>query len=95
MAVLLRIHFGHATQAEFNELDDRVGEAMDRAGGPPAGLLAHVVYPDADGFVLADVWRSEAEGRDFLDQALRPVAGELGLSPGEAEALPVWSFARP
>jgi hypothetical protein len=95
MAVLLELSIEAATQDQFNELDDRVGEAMKQAGGPPAGLLSHVVYPAGDGFVVADVWRSEAEGRAYVADVLAPLAGQLGLTPNEPRALAVWSFARP
>ena len=72
-------------------LDDRVGDAMMSAGGPPAGLLSHVVYPGD----VAGVWRTESEGRGYLDEVLRPLVTEVGLTPRETECLPAWSFARP
>lgn len=95
MAVLLELSVTAATQELFNQLDDRVGEAMMQAGGPPAGLLAHVVYPVDDGFVVADVWRTEAEGQAYLSEVLRRLVDEEGLSVREVRARPVWSFARP
>jgi hypothetical protein len=95
MAVVLRLTVSPATQAQFNVLDDRVGEAMDAAGGPPDGLMAHVVYPEGEGFVVAGVWRSEADGRDYVDGTLVGMVADLGLSPGKIDVVPVWSFARP
>jgi hypothetical protein len=95
MAVVLNLNVFPATQEQFNVLDDRVGEAMMSAGGPPAGLLSHVVYPGDDGFVVSGVWRTETEGRDYVDEVLRPMVKEVGLTPGETECLPAWSFARP
>lgn len=95
MAVLLEFNVGVATQDQFNELDDRVGEAMMQAGGPPPGLLSHVVYPAGDGFIVAEVWRTEPEGRSYVTEVLRPIAEQLGLAPSDAHARPVWSFARP
>jgi len=76
-------------------LDDRVGQAMTASGGPPAGLLSHVVYRAADGFVVTGVWRTEDEGRAYLDDTLRHLVTEVGLTPRETKVLPVWSFARP
>jgi hypothetical protein len=84
-----------ATQEQFNLLDDRVGEAMNTAAGPPIGLISHVVYPEGEGFVVAGVWRSEAEGRDYVDGGLRELLADVGLTRGETEVAPVWSFARP
>lgn len=95
MAVVLTVTVSPATREQYDALDDRVGEAMDAAGGPPAGLMSHVVYPEGEGFVVADVWRSEAEGRDYVDGQLRELIADVDLTPGTTEVLPVWSFARP
>ena len=95
MAVVLMLSVFPATQEQFHVLDDRVGEAMMSAGGPPAGLLSLVVYPGDDGFVAAEVWRTEIEGRGYVDEVLRPLVTEVGLTPQEIECLPAWSFARP
>jgi hypothetical protein len=57
--------------------------------------MAHVVYPDGDGFVIAEVWRGETEGRPYVDDVLRPLLADLGLTPGETTVREVWSFARP
>jgi hypothetical protein len=95
MAVVLTLCVSPATQEQFNLLDARVGESMMAAGGPPAGLMSHVVYPDRDGFVVAQVWRTEAEGRGYADDVLRPLVIEVGLTPQKTESLPAWSFARP
>ena len=95
MAVLLELTVVGATQDQFHELDDRVGESMTQAGGPPPGLLSHVVYPVADGFVLAEVWRAEAEARAYVADVLAPLIEQVGLVPGDPRVHPVWSFARP
>jgi hypothetical protein len=95
MAVVLRLTVSPATQEQFNVLDGLVGEAMMAAGGPPAGLMSHVVYPEGEGFIVADVWRTETEGRDYVDGRLRGLIAEAGLTPGESDVVPVWSFARP
>jgi len=95
MAVLLQLTVASATQEQFNELDARVGQSMMQAGGPPAGLMSHVVYPEGDGFVVADVWRTEADGRPYVDEVLRPLLTELGLAAEETTVHQVWSFARP
>ena len=95
MAVLLQLTVTPATQDQFDRLDARVGQSMMQAGGPPAGLMSHVVYPDDDGFVIAEVWRTRAEGQPYVDDVLRPLLMELGLSANETTERPVWSFARP
>ncbi len=95
MAVLLQLSVTPATREQFEGLDGRVGESMMQAGGPPAGLMSHVVYPQGEGFVIAEVWRTSAEGQPYMDEVLRPLLTELGLNATESTVLPVWSFARP
>ena len=95
MAVLLQLTVAPATQEQFDQLDAKVEQVMMQAGGPPDGLMSHVVYPDGDGFVVADVWRTEAVGRPYFDDVLRPLMAELGLTASEGTAHQVWSFARP
>ena len=68
---------------------------MTDAGGPPDGLMSHVVYPEGDGFVVAEVWRTESDGQHYVDDVLRPLVGELGLTAKDTHVRPVWSFARP
>ena len=95
MAVLLQLSVAPATQDQFNELDAKVGQSMMESGGPPAGLMSHVVYPEGDGFVVAEVWRTEADGHPYVDDVLRPLVTELGLTAHETTVRQVWSFARP
>lgn len=95
MAVLLQLTVTPATREQFDQLDLRVGQSMMQAGGPPAGLMSHVVYPLGKGFVVADVWRTQSEGQPFVDEVLLPLLIELGLTTTESAVLPVWSFARP
>jgi hypothetical protein len=95
MAVLLHLYVTSATQDQFNELDAKVGLAMSAGGGPPTGLMSHVVYPEGDGFVVAGVWSTESQGQSYLDEGLRPLLAELHLAESKTVVLPVWSFARP
>src|SRR5215212_2439216 len=95
MAVLLQLWVTSATRDQFNQLDAQVGHAMSEAGGPPSGLMSHVVYPEGDGFVVAEVWRTESDGAAYVDDVLRPMVGGLGLAAEETHVRPVWSFARP
>ena len=95
MAVLLQLPVAPATQEQFNELDAMVGQSMMEAGGPPDGLMSHAVYPEGEGFIVAQVWRSEADGRPYVDDVLRPMVTGLGLNAHETIVRPVWSFARP
>ena len=95
MAVLLELTVTPATQDQFYELDAKVGQAMQQAGGPPEGLMSHTVYPEGDGFIIAEVWRAEPDGQRYIDDVLRPLLGESGLTGQDAVVRQVWSFARP
>ncbi len=66
MAVLLRLLVTSATRDQFNELDARVGQAMSDGGGPPPGLMSHVVYPEGDGFVVTESGIRNLRGRPTL-----------------------------
>lgn len=95
MAVLLQLTVAPATQDQFNDLDAKVGKAMMQAGGPPAGLMSHAVYPEGDGCIIAEVWRTESEGQPYVDDVLGPLLAEVGLIGRSTVVRPVWSFARP
>jgi hypothetical protein len=95
MATLLQLSVAPATQDQFNELDAKVGQSMMAAGGPPAGLMSHAVYPEGDGFVIAEVWRAESDGQSYIDGVLRPLLAASGLTGHDTVVRPVWSFARP
>jgi len=95
MAMLLQLTVAPATQDQFNELDAKVGQSMMEAGGPPAGLMSHAVYPEGDGFVIAEVWRVESEGQSYIDEVLRPLLVDAQLTGQDTVVRPVWSFARP
>ena len=95
MASLLQLTVAPATQDQFNELDAKVGQSMMEAGGPPAGLMSHTVYPEGDGFVIAEVWRAESDGQSYIDDVLRPLLAESGVTGQDIVVRPVWSFARP
>ena len=42
-----------------------------------------------------DARRSQAEGDPYVDDVLRPLLNDLGLTAEETTIQPVWSFARP
>lgn len=57
--------------------------------------MSHVVYPDGDGFVVAEVWRTQIEATSYVDGVLRPLLAQLGLTADAGTVRPIWSFARP
>ncbi len=95
MAIFVQTVIPNATAADADRFDQSVEAVMMQTGGPPAGLMAHLAYPAGDGFVLCNVWRSEAEMRSFHDEVVLPKLAEAGLEAKESTVSPVWSFARP
>ncbi len=70
MAVVGELRVASGAQSDHEALDAVVSAAMDRAGGPPAGLMVHVVRPDGDGFAIMGVGRSEFERRQFHESVV-------------------------
>ena len=57
--------------------------------------MLHLTRSPGDGFLLINVWRSEAEMRPFYDDVILPQLAEVGLAHEESKVSPVWAFARP
>jgi hypothetical protein len=95
MATLLRLTVNPATREQFLELDKRVERCLMQSGGPPSGLMTNIVHPEGDGFVVASVWRVDADAETYLHDVLDPLLAELGLTVAQTVKCPVWSFARP
>lgn len=93
MAVLVELSVTSGTREQHDAIDLKVTQAMERNGGPPAGLMFHLVCPDGDGFVLMDVWRDEIAARRFFDTAVYPAMSDIGLEPAELSVRPVWGMA--
>lgn len=95
MAIVVHTLVPHASEADADRLDQLVGAAITQRGGPPAGLMAHIGHPSGAGFMICEVWRSEADMRAFYDEVVGPTLAEAGLVPDDPVVSPVWSFARP
>lgn len=93
--VVVEISVKHASQADFDLFDIDVSGAIEELGGPPEGLMAHVVRPDGDGFVICDVWKSPEDFHRFNDDIVAPRLAAAGLKVADERVSPVWSFARP
>lgn len=57
--------------------------------------MADIGHPSGDGFVLCNVWRSEADMRSFHDEVPVAQAGRDWPRTRGVLISPVWSFARP
>jgi hypothetical protein len=62
------------------EMYDADSRQMNIEADPPAGLIAHAVIPGADTFEVYDIWESQAQADDFIENRLKPairaVAGD-------------------
>jgi hypothetical protein len=95
MAIVARILIEPAEQNDHDRLQSAVESRLQDLGRPPDGLMLHVGYPHASGFMLVEVWRTEELFRSYVDQLLLPAVAEAGLAAGEPEIGPAWSIARP
>ena len=95
MAVIGELQVASGVQSDYDALDALVSAAMGRDGAPPAGLMAHMVRPDGEGFVIIGVWRSESGMRQFQESVILPGLDQLSLVPGESKVWPLWGFAAP
>lgn len=94
MAIIVETLVPRASKAQAHQFVASIEEFIKRSGGPPDGFMAHFIRPEGDGFLLCDVWRSEAEMRPFYDDVALPQLAAGGLEPESARIAPAWSFAR-
>ena len=95
MAIVVETLIPRASKAEAERFDERIEDAMMQMGGPPAGLMVHYTRPAGDGFLLCNVWRTDADMRQFYDGVILPGLADAGLESEEPLIAPVWVFARP
>jgi len=95
MAIVVRTTIRSAPQEGHDRLEQSVETAIARQGGPPDGLMVHLAHPSGQDFLIVEVWRSETAFRAWWSDVMDPALVEAGLTAGEQDISPVWSFARP
>lgn len=95
MAFLVEMQVSEVSREQYDRTAEYVEAAIDRGGGPPAGLMMHVTGRRGDGVVLCSVFGREDQLRAFYDDVVVPSFVEEGLRPAPYEVTPVWTFARP
>jgi len=70
---------------------------MGFAGGehPAPGILSHWIEAVEDGFVVHELWASEKQFAEFLEQHLLPMSTALGTEEPEVDVRTVASYRRP
>ena len=85
MAVTMFIELPGATTEQYDQLNEAMG-----VHGPedePDGLISHMCAVVDAGLMICDVWRSQEDLDDFLQNQLGPAAQQLGLNSGGAPVL--------
>jgi hypothetical protein len=55
---------------------DAVDAALDPAGNPPDGMIAHSARFDGDTLKILDIWESEQAFENFVESRLGPTIGQ-------------------
>ncbi|MEX2620544.1 MAG: hypothetical protein WD250_10020 [Egibacteraceae bacterium] len=95
VAVFCQVRVARGTQEDSINLEQRVEQRLEAAGGPPEGLIFLCVHPEDDGFRIAMVFRSIEAAHAEVDGHLRSEAAEVGIELGELAVDPVWGMALP
>ena len=95
MAVIVRTVIDGADQAAHDQLQEALNGNIDRAGGPPAGLMAHIGHQDDEGLAIVEVFNNEDGFHAWWAEIVAPALAASGLSAGPHDVRTIWSFARP
>jgi hypothetical protein len=75
------------------EVYDKLREMIRWEVDTPPGAIFHVVGFEGDTVHALDVWRSEAEMRDYYERRLAPAAAQIGIPIHVPEFYPVHLMA--
>ena len=62
---------------------------------PAPGILFHWVEAVDGGFVVHEIWESEEQFNEFLEEHLQPMTVALGTDAPDVDVRPVASYRRP
>jgi hypothetical protein len=62
---------------------------------PAPGILFHWVETTGSGFVVHDVWESEEQFNEFVDEQLLPLTSALGTEEPDILVTPIETYRRP
>jgi len=80
MAAALILEFDGVTEAQYDAVNDKLG--IDTKGGTgdfPDGMVAHTASLRDGHFVVHEVWETEDQQADFMEDRLGPALGEVGV----------------
>lgn len=80
MAVTMFLELPGATTQQYDKLNETMG--IHGPEDEPDALLSHVCTTVDGGLMIFDVWRSQEDLDDFLQNRVGPAAQELGVAAG-------------
>jgi len=84
------------TPAQYDELMVRLVDRLGLAPGESAkGVLFHWAAATDDGMRAVDVYETRADADRLVQDAIGPIAGELGLPLPEITELEVYNHLQP
>ncbi len=94
MAITITHRIKSANDEQYNALTITTGEAIQRFGGPPDGLLIHLAYPDGADILVVEAWRSEDAIGQWYDDVIYPSLTAHGLDAERVGPVPVYGLMR-
>ena len=85
MAIAAYFHPESLSAGQYDEVIKRLEAA---GAGSPTGRLHHSSFGPPDHMMVYEIWDSEESMAKF-GETLMPILGEVGISPGEAQVMPV------
>jgi hypothetical protein len=76
------IVFEGVTEQDYWAVNAKLGIARDDwTEGWPDGAISHTGGPTATGWIVTEVWESQAAHERFLNERLRPAFQAIGVPP--------------
>jgi len=93
MAIAVDMTYTVSGMDTYHKACTQLGFASEEHGAP--GILFHWVEAVEGGFVVHEVWESEAQFEEFVDGHLEPMSAALGTEEPDVRVRAVASFRRP
>src|SRR4051794_6567303 len=90
MPYAIIMDFPGGTTDDYDWVVDRMGPK----GRLPAGALAHIAAPSAEGLRVCDVWESMEAFQQFAAEQIGPVTRERGLAEPTVRSFPTYRWHR-
>jgi hypothetical protein len=87
MPEILMLEFDGLGHEEYAAVNNILGIDMESGEGPwPDGLITHLAGPKQDGWVVLEVWESQAQQEAFMNERLGAALAEGGAgAPARVE----------